>query len=549
MTDETIGRRDWMQSVAALGVGGDVFGRALAAQLAPAHRRVTAADIKAAEWVAGVTLTDAERADLARRLNRERAGFRAARRVNIPYGVPPAIRFDPTPFAPPESHVAVKARFDPIKASCKLDGRDLDFADVATLAGQLAAGHWTSLALTERVLANLKKGDESLKCVVTLTPELARRQARAADARRAAGQVLGPLDGIPWGAKDLISHPAAPTTWGAGHYKNQQFAETAAVARKLEAAGCVLVAKLTLGALALGDKWFGGMTRNPWNPQEGSSGSSAGSAAAVAAGLVPFAIGSETLGSIISPATRCGATGLRPTYGRVSRAGCMTLSWSMDKLGPLCRSVNDCALVLDAIHGADPADPASVTRPFAWPCPRPVGGLRVGYTPTIGKRPELEVLKKLGVELVPISLPGGDAVDAMGCILDAECATAFDDITRQGVTEGIGDYWGGTFRAGRFVTAVDYIRANRCRSMVMAEMAEVMATADLYVGGNDLFLTNMTGHPTVCLPDGFTKRGRSEVPTSLTFTGQLYGESELLALAAAYQAATGVHLRRPPALG
>ena len=536
-----------MHSVAGIGVGG-VFGRALTARIAPENRRITADDIKAAEWVAGITLSDDERADLARRLNRQRSGVRAARRVEIPYTVPPAVRFDPTPFAPQESPLAVKPPYAPVKAANKLDGSDLDFADLTALAGQLAAGHWTSLALTERVLARLKAGDEVLKCVVTLTPELARRQALASDARRAAGQVLGPLDGVPWGAKDLISHPAAPTTWGAGYSKNQQLNETATVAKKLEAAGCVMVAKLTLGALALGDKWFGGMTRNPWNPKEGSSGSSAGSASAVAAGLVPFAIGSETLGSIVSPATRCGATGLRPTYGRVSRAGCMTLSWSMDKLGPLCRSARDCALVLDAIHGADPADPASVTRPFPWPCSRPVNGLRVGYTPTntpVAKRPELRTLEKLSVELVPISLPGGDKVAAMDCILDAECAAAFDDITRAGVSEGIGP-WGGTFRAGRFTTAIDYLRANRCRSMVMAEMAEVMSLVDLYVGGNDLFLTNMTGHPTVCLPNGFTRRGGAEVPTALTFTGRLYGEAELLAVAATYQDATGFHLRRPP---
>ena len=325
MNDEALDRRGWMNSVMALGVGGDVFARALAAKLAPENRRVTADDIKAAEWVAGISLTDPERADLARRLNRERAGVRAARRVDIPTGTPPAVRFDPSVFSDAEASSGVKNPFAPVKAASKLDGPDLDFADLADLAGQLAAGHWTSLALTERVLARLGKGDETLKCVVTLTPELARRQARAADARRAAGRVLGPLDGVPWGAKDLVSHPAAPTTWGAGHYEKQQLNETATVARKLEAAGCVMVAKLTLGALALGDKWFGGMTRNPWNPKEGSSGSSAGSAAAVAAGLVPFAIGSETLGSIVSPSTRCGATGLRPTYGRVSRAGCMTL--------------------------------------------------------------------------------------------------------------------------------------------------------------------------------------------------------------------------------
>ena len=337
--------------------------------------------------------------------------------------------------------------------------------------------------------------------------------------------------------------------WHARLSLARTFPAKAAVAGKLEAAGAVLVAKLTLGALALGDVWFGGMTRNPWNVTQGSSGSSAGSACSVAAGLVPFAIGSETLGSIVSPATRCGVTGLRPTFGRISRAGCMTLSWSMDKLGPLTRSVEDAAIVFGAIHGADVDDPASITMPFQWPSVRKLSDLRVGYVAgqkKVEERAELKVLKELGVKLVPIELPSKLPVDALRIILDAECAAAFDDITRQGVNEGIGRFWGTTFRVGQFVTAVEYIRANRIRTLLMQEMAKVMKQVDCYVGGNDLLITNLTGHPSVCLPNGFTKTGDVEVPTAITFTGQLYGETELLAVAQVYQNATGHHLKRPP---
>jgi Asp-tRNA(Asn)/Glu-tRNA(Gln) amidotransferase A subunit family amidase len=272
--------------------------------------------------------------------------------------------------------------------------------------------------------------------------------------------------------------------------------------------------------------------------KQGSSGSSAGSAASVAAGLVPFALGSETQGSILSPCTRCGATGLRPTFGRVSRHGCMALAWSMDKIGPIARSVEDCALVFSAIHGADGKDLTAVTRPFAWPCPKPLAELRVGYT---GKemegREELKVLKDLGVKLVPIALPTKLLLPALQIVLTVESAAAFDNVTLQGVSEGLG-YWPPTFRRGRFIPAVEYLRAQRIRTMLMKEMAEVMQQVDLYVGGNDLVLCNMTGHPTVVIPNG-------KPPEAITFTGRLYGESELLAAAQAYQEATGHHLKHP----
>jgi Asp-tRNA(Asn)/Glu-tRNA(Gln) amidotransferase A subunit family amidase len=376
---------------------------------------------------------------------------------------------------------------------------------------------------------------------------LALAQAEKADREIAAGRYRGPLHGVPWGAKDLIAYPGFKTTWGAGVFQGQVLNEKATVARRLEEAGAVLVAKLTLGALAWGDEWFGGMTRNPWNPKEGSSGSSAGSASAAVAGLVGFAIGSETLGSIVSPCRRCGASGLRPTFGRVSRHGCMSLGWSMDKLGPICRSIEDCALVFGAIHGADGLDPTAVDRPFSWPAQRDLRTYSVGYIeggPPVNERRELVVLKDLGVKLVPIKLPSKYPVGALTVILNTEAAAVFDDLTRRGISEGIGK-WGSSFRQGEFVPAVEYLRANRVRTLLMREMQELMEGLDAYVGGDDLTITNLTGHPTAVLPDGMRKQNGVETPGSITFTGKLFGETELLALAHTYQEATGAHLKRP----
>jgi len=384
---------------------------------------------------------------------------------------------------------------------------------------------------------------------VTLTEDLALKQAAKADSEIAAGIYRGPLHGIPWGAKDLIAYPGYPTTWGAIPFKDRTIDEKATVAARLEEAGAVLLGKLTLGALAMGDRWQGGMTRSPWNPRLGSSGSSAGSASAAAAGLVGFAIGSETLGSIVSPCRACGASGLRPTFGRVSRHGCMALSWSMDKIGPIARSLEDCALVLDAIHGADGLDASAVDQPFDWPPRVAVRGLRVGYFKRADqpddKRDELTVLKGLGVELVPIELPTGYPIDAVSIMLRCESAAAFDDLTRKHVTEGLNS-WPASFREGQFVPAVEYLRAARIRTLLIRAMAKLMATVDLYVGGNDLTLTNLTGHPTAVLPHGTRERDGREMPGSITFTGRLYGESTLVAVASAFQQAVGRNLQRPP---
>jgi Asp-tRNA(Asn)/Glu-tRNA(Gln) amidotransferase A subunit family amidase len=551
MPNSPANRRLFLKSVAALGVGNATFQRALAAQVDSATP-VTAEMVQQAEWIAGLTLTDDERKKLAQDLTNQQRGMAAMRAIPLANSVPPALSFNPAPSLPPavaELHLPVEpiAAPTPQKPNSK---DDVAFLPISFLCRLIRDKQISSVELTKLYLERLHQYDAALKCVVSFTDELALKQAEQADRDLAAGKYRGPLHGIPWGAKDLIAYPGYKTTWGAGPTKDQVIDAKATVAKRLDDAGAVLVAKTTLGALAQGDRWFGGMTRNPWNPKQGSSGSSAGSAATVAAGLVGFAIGTETLGSIVSPCTQCGATGLRPTFGRVSRHGCMALAWSMDKLGPITRCVEDCALVFAAIHGFDGHDSSAVDRPFAWPAKRDIKSLKVGYVEgnrPVSEREELRVLKDLGVELVAIKLPDKFPVGAMRTILTAEASAAFDDYTRQGIKEGIGS-WPNEFRRGEFIPAVEYIRANRLRTLLMQAMAEVMATVDLYVGGNDLLITNLTGHPSVVMPNGLRKARDSEIetPISIVFTGRLYGETELLAAAKAYQDATGHHLKRPP---
>jgi Asp-tRNA(Asn)/Glu-tRNA(Gln) amidotransferase A subunit family amidase len=546
-------RRGLFRAAAALGLGTSAFHRAVAAEAARAPGdppTVTPEMVGDAEWVAGVALTDDQRKAVAAALTRTARGLAAGRAVELPNGVPPAVQFNPAPGLPPYTGPRGTVKLPPGDATKPADDEELAFLPAAQLARLVRARRVSSVELTKLYLDRLAKYDPALLCVVTRTDDLALRQARQADDELANGVCRGPLHGVPWVAKDLIAVPGTKTTWGAGHFKDQELAAKATVARRLEDAGAVLVAKTTLGALAMGDRWFGGQTKNPWHLKRGSSGSSAGSAAAVAAGLAGFGVGSETLGSIVSPSAECGVTGLRPTFGRVSRYGCMTLSWTMDKVGPLCRSAEDCALVFGALHGADGLDPTAADRPFDWPAPADWKRLRVGYFP--GKpgadgRAVLRVLADLGATLVPVALPTSVPTDAIYPILGAEAAAAFDDLTRAGVTDGIGN-WGTTFRQGRFVSAVDYLRANRLRTKLMREMATLMESVDLYVDATraDLLVTNLTGHPSVCVPSGFRAGADGvELPNAVAFTGRLYDEGTLLAVAHAYQEATGHHRRRP----
>jgi Asp-tRNA(Asn)/Glu-tRNA(Gln) amidotransferase A subunit family amidase len=532
---------------------------------------ITAQVLAEAEKLLGLELTPAERELMLPGLAEQRESYRAIREVPLDNSVPPAVRFDPVPppaelrggVAPPDSRGEFPLPPSPEGAATPSGDEELAFAPVTALARRLRERQVTSQELTHLYLERLKRLDPQLHAVVNLTESRALAQAERADREIAEGRWRGPLHGIPWGAKDLLAARGFPTTWGSVPFREQVIDRDAAVVERLDAAGAVLVAKLSLGELAMGDVWFGGMTRNPWNLEQGSSGSSAGSAAATVAGLVGFGIGSETLGSIVSPSTRTGATGLRPTFGRVSRYGAMTLVWSMDKLGPLCRSVEDCAAVFHAIHGADPRDPSTVERPFEWSPGKDARRLRVGYLraafekePAEGREEwhafdlaTLDTLRSLGIELHPIELPSLP-VRPLRLILLAEAAAAFEALTVSGrddlLVRQIEEAWPNLFRLGQTIPAVSYLQANRIRTLLMGEMEKVLAGFDAYLaptfGTENLLLTNLTGHPAVVLPNGFRKDG---TPTSITFTGRLFGEADLLLLAKAYQDATEFHRRRP----
>ena len=554
-------RREFLAVLSAAGVGGGLFPGVLWARMQEADE-ITPEVVEEAEKLAGLSFTPEQREMMLRGLERNLEAYRTLRsEIEIPNGVAPALHFDPVP--PGREVPRGSSRVRP-SAPRSLPNpsrpEELAFASLAQLGELVRSRAVTSESLTRMYLDRLRRYGPELECVVTLTEERALEQARRADREMEAGRIRGPLHGIPWGAKDLLAVPGYPTTWGAAPYREQVLEDEATVVRKLDEAGAVLVAKLTLGALAMGDVWFGGRTRNPWNREQGSSGSSAGSAAAVVAGLVGFAIGSETLGSIVSPATRCGATGLRPTFGRVSRHGAMALSWSMDKLGPLCRHVEDCALVLGAIQGEDGFDRTVRDVPFQWDGDAGIHDLRVGYLASAFQdegdqgardRQVLEVLRGLGVELRPVELPDEVPVSALRPILSAEAAAAFDDLTRSGmdamlVQQGPGA-WPNTFRTARFTPAVEYIQANRARTLLMDALDRAWADVDVVVAPSfapDLLLaTNLTGHPAVVLPHGFQNDG---TPVSISFLGGLWKDGPALQVARAYQEATEHHLRRPP---
>ena len=549
-------------------------------------------------------------------LNDQRGSYEQIRALKIPNAVPPAYVFHPQLAA--GAAATRRAAEKPAATAWKPEAsvhapsqiEDLAFATINELASLLLARQITSVALTKMYLARLKRFDPKLHFVITLTEERALSQAKAADAEIAAGKYRGPLHGIPWGAKDLLAVKGYPTTWGAGGFEHQSFDEDATVVERLDAAGAVLVAKFTLGALAMGDKWFGGRTRNPWNPEQGSSGSSAGSASAVAAGCVAFAIGSETLGSISSPSTRCGDTGLRPTFGFVPRTGAMALSWTMDKLGPIARSVEDCALVLEAIHGPDGKDPSVYPAEFRWDRGFDWKKLHIGYLKSefdppsplklketatsetdeekkkreehnaelqagrvrrdYDRRFEQAALSKLhdmGVNLIPVELPKLP-FDAMVPLLTAEAAAAFDDLTMTGrdsllTEQGIED-WPNDFRVARFYPAVEYIQANRARTLAIREVSALFEKVDIIVTPStdtQLIATNLTGHPALILPNGLRGDdapkppkiddgdhddiGGPGTPVSLTFLAGHYQDAKLAAFARAYQQATGFHKLHP----
>jgi Asp-tRNA(Asn)/Glu-tRNA(Gln) amidotransferase A subunit family amidase len=522
--------------------------------------RISTEMVAEGEKIIGLEFTPTERDSMLDELDANLGFYEDMRGMNIDNSISPVLLFNPLPrgFVIDTSQTPVQWG-PPTEIESPENIEDLAFYSVRDLAELIRTRKITSLQLTKLALSRLKEYDPQLHCVIALTEDLALRQAARADSEIASGLYRGLLHGIPYGAKDLLAVKGYKTTWGAAPYKDQIIDEDATVIKNLERAGAVLVAKLSMGALAWGDVWYADTTRNPWNLEEGSSGSSAGSAAAVSAGLVPFAIGTETWGSIVSPSTRCGTTGLRPTFGRVARTGAMALSWSMDKLGPICRTVEDCAIVFDAIRGPDGTDGTVVDASFDYVSDVDLRNVRIGYLRKDFEKDSvyqtqntaaLEKLRELGADLIEIELPDLP-VEPLQIILSAEAGAAFDDLTRSGrddlMVRQIKNAWPNVFRASRFIPAVEYIQANRIRSLLIDRMDRIMAEIDVYVSpsfeGNNLLLTNLTGHPCVVLPDGFNQDGE---PTSITFIGRLFDEATLLGVAKEYQDATEFHLKHPP---
>ncbi len=558
-------RRSFMAYFSGLGLGGSVLPSVLW-ERQQQEGPVTTAMLADAEALIGLEFTDEERELMVAGLNSNLRRYEALREVAITNEVLPAIRFNPLlpgqHALPPISPSARRTRPTGVSRPANLE--EVAFWPLSSLAELIRTRQVTSVELTEMYVSRLQRHGSTLECVITLTEDLALRQARRADSELSRGVHRGPLHGVPWGAKDLLAEDEHRTTWGAKPYENQHLPYDASVVDRLEEAGAVLIAKLTLGALAQGDVWYGGRTRNPWNTEQGSSGSSAGSASATVAGLVGFSIGSETLGSIVSPSTRCGATGLRPTFGRVSRAGAMALSWTMDKLGPICRTVEDCALVLEAIYGPDGRDPTVADVPFVWDASVPLSNLRIGFVKSAFEdtearthpfdTPSPDVLRRLGADLIPIELPSDLPISAMRIILTAEAGAAFDDLTRSNRDDLLvrqnRSAWPTTFRRSRLIPAVEYIQANRVRTMLMGQMEAAMAGIDVFItpsyANNVLLITNLTGHPAISLPNGFQEDGS---PVSISFIGRLFAEDRLLVAAKAYQDATDFHTKHPSAFG
>ncbi|QNA44732.1 amidase [Lacibacter sediminis] len=513
-------------------------------------------DLKIAAKVIGLDFTEPERDSMLRDVRDNYTEYARMRSLPLNNNVPmslwqspvlPGMQFD-TKQLPVQWNI-------PVNVNLPLNKADLAFYNILQLATLIKNKKITSVDLTKFFIERIRKYGDTLQCVISVTEEIAMQQARAADAEIAKGKYRGPLHGIPYGLKDLFAVKGTKTTWGATPYKDQTIEEDSYVCTKLKDAGAVLIAKFTLGALAMGDWWFGGRTKNPWNLNFGSSGSSAGSASATVAGLVPFAIGTETLGSIISPSTVCGATGLRPTFGSISRSGAMTLSWSLDKAGPICRSAEDAAVVFNYIHGTDGKDPGAVNMPFNYSVKKDIKKLRIGYAKNFFDRirdtsaNEWKVLKafeQMGIKLIPVNFPDSAAYpfDIVGITIGAESAAAFDELTRTDMddllTRQNKNDWPNSFRTARLIPAVEYINANRHRYLLMQHMKTFFETVDIVItptyGGRQLAITNLTGHPALVMPTGFNQR---KLPTSITLVGKLYDEATLLQVGKAFQLATG----------
>jgi len=564
--DQGLDRRSFVKLLPAIGAAGlaapyldvpSVEGQQPQQQEQP-PQRVTKEALHAAQQLIGIELTDAQETMALPGVNRNLNSYETLRKIDIPLDTEPAISFHPALPGKKFNNKAVKFKLSRVEAPKFSSLEDLAFSTVAQLAELIRTRQVSPVELTKMYIARLKKYGPRLNCVVTLTEELALAQAAQAEQEIKRGKYRGPLHGIPWGAKDLFATKGIPTTWGAEPYRNQIIDYDATVVERLREAGAVLVAKLSMGALAQGDLWFGGRTRNPWKIDVGSSGSSAGSASATAGGLVGFSIGTETLGSIVSPSSQCGVVGLRPTYGRISRYGAMGLSWTMDKIGPICRGVEDCAAVLEAIYGPDGRDITVADAPFNWAPDVPLAKMRIGYIKAEFERGSdeqkamykeaLDALRSAGADLQPIEMPQFPA-QSLRFILSAEAAAAFDDLTRSGGINQLSGQnpndWPNTFRTSRFIPAVEYLRAQRARTLLMREMDNLMSKWDVFVspapGSSSLFITNLTGHPVVVLPCGFI----NGLPRAIMFTGGLYDEGAPLRVALAFERATRWHTMHP----
>ena len=522
------------------------------------NKKITRQKAAFASEIFGIDFTNKELDMTLRSLNEIKGSYTSIRGLNIPNSVMPAIQFNPIP-----TGFIFNSKQEPIEWSnpgvveLPTNMDDLAFYTVGELAELIKTKKITSVELTKFFIERMKKYAPKLQNLITLTEDLALEQATRADQEIAEGKYRGPLHGIPYGAKDLLNTKKYKTTYGAMPYKDQIIDMDATVIKKLEDAGAVLIAKLTLGALAMGDIWFDGVTKNPWDTTIGSSGSSAGPASSVSGGLVPFAIGSETWGSIVSPSTRCGVTGLRPTYGRVSRHGAMALSWSMDKLGPIARSVEDCAMVFNVIYGPDEMDPTLYDAAFNYKTKVDLSSLRIAYDQSSFEKDTankavndmvLKTMKDLGVTLIPFETPEFP-IDDISFVLGAEAAAAFDELTlnnRDDLLVAQDEWaWPNTFRAARFIPAVEYIQANRARTILIEKMNEKMKDIDVYIApsfSSNLLLTNLTGHPCVVLPTGFENPSS---PNSVTFIGKLFDEANLLGVAKVFQDATNFHKQHP----
>jgi Asp-tRNA(Asn)/Glu-tRNA(Gln) amidotransferase A subunit family amidase len=596
-----LARRRFLAAIPAA-VAGRLAAPAFARQQ-QAPPRIDPATLDCAEKVFGVDFTAAEEEQAAQGVNRNLASYEQLRELEIPLDTEPAITFHPyLPGQKPKGGATPGAKIEvtlrpPAARSSSLE--DLAFLPITALAPLIQRRDVSATDLTKMYLGRLKKYGPKLNCVVTLTEDLALAQAAQADQEIRAGKYKGPLHGIPWGAKDLFATKGIPATWGAAPFQNQVFDYDATIVERLREAGAVLVAKLSMGALAQGDNWFRGQTKNPWNLERGSSGSSAGPGSATAGGLVVFGIGTETRGSIISPSAENGVTGLRPTYGRISRYGAMALSWTMDKIGPMCRSVEDCALVFNAIYGPDGRDETTADAPFVWNADIPLSKLRIAYVKNefdpppgpgrggrgaeappaagagappaagdtgrgrAGLTPEeqqrlrearlkifndvLDVYRKAGATLQPVDIPETITRIAgmIAFVLSTEGAAAFDDLTRsKDINDPSLNTWPNAFRTHRFVPAVEYIRAQRARTLLIREMDKFMSQYDAFLsptGSATLGVTNLTGHPAVALKAGFIDNR----PVELMVTGRLYDEATMLRVALAYERGTDWHTKNP----